>query len=335
MKKYILLLTILQLITQAIYSQKINDYNERTFLSTDRNIYVTGDKILFSSYLINSTDTKEEPISKIIYIELISPNGKQVVGKKFLVKKNTVSGSIDIPTEILTGNYYLRSYTRFMRNCGPECYAYSALKIVNPHTKDLANSFNTEKSNLVSEIIDTTELYNFNFKKSEFKCREQVEVILHKKTKKQDIVFQTVSIALENSIIKHKNTLYSDNNYSLKYLPESRGISLSGILVDSISGERIKYHKVNLSIIKENGNEFYSTISDTVGRFYINFPAIYKDMDIFISTAPIEGSKPQILVDNDFCTNEIDLPNPLFKLNKDEKELVKEKWHRWHGLKAN
>ena len=105
---------------------------ERIQVCTDRTMYISGERIFFSAVVYNPADPSKEAISRIFYGELVTPDGNRIAGGKYLLEHSRGEGCLTIPEETISGIYYIRFYTRFMRNEGPGHYKFIMLKIVNP-----------------------------------------------------------------------------------------------------------------------------------------------------------------------------------------------------------
>lgn len=308
-------------------SQTIDNCSEHVLLDTDRNIYIVGEDILFSTTRHGAND-----VSKIIYIELLTPNGKQIAGSKFKLDDDKCSGLISIPEDITSGNYYLRAYTKYMRNFGPYQYNYQVIKIINPYKKEILNeqylkdSLNFTTSNISLKQGD----YNIQLTKDVFQTREKVNVIINLDQNKKDTIINTiisvVPMGVANSKILNpknfKNNSLMDINSTLYYKPETRGITLSGAVKDKNTNDAITKIKVNLSILDSTRNSFFSTLTNENGQFFFILPDLIGYKDIFISPQHIENKTPNLLVDNDFCTEPILLPNPTFSLTSIEQSAA-------------
>jgi hypothetical protein len=102
-------------------------------------MYISGEKILFSARM--SGDDRDEIMSRILYCEIITPAGNKIAGGKYLILNSASSGDLTIPQDVVSGNYYIRSYTKFMRNEGPTAYNYTLIKIVNPNRSEIQINF--------------------------------------------------------------------------------------------------------------------------------------------------------------------------------------------------
>ena len=120
---------------QALLSYVQNTYQfsqicqqEKVYLHFDNTAYFQGDVIWFSAYVVNaSTHTPAQ--SKVLYVELLSPNGVVLRQLKLKVENGRTSGSlplVDVSTEearalrgvtaLPSGFYEVRAYTRTMLN---------------------------------------------------------------------------------------------------------------------------------------------------------------------------------------------------------------------------
>jgi len=71
-KRYIyLLLAVLFFVPElSAQDQGLKNLKENLVISTDRNLYVVGEKIHFSTGIVNRSEDRED-LSKIIYVELV------------------------------------------------------------------------------------------------------------------------------------------------------------------------------------------------------------------------------------------------------------------------
>jgi hypothetical protein len=116
------------------------------------------------------------------------------------------------------------------------------------------------------------------------------------------------------------NSTSSENNYSdIEYLPEIRGITISGKAIDQAASLPKKDILVSLSE-PQHGEYFSVYHTNDNGRFIFSLPDMHGKHDFFIQAE----SPSEILVDEEFCNRPVILPYIAFKLNKDEKEVVKE-----------
>lgn len=125
------------LFTLLLPFQNRAEWKERILLETDKEIYLAGEKILFS---LTTTDTLNRAMdfSKVAYVELLSE--KQAESQVTIsISESNASGYIEIPENLNSGYYRLVAYTRFMRNEGSSVFARKLIAVVNPMTFDIEN----------------------------------------------------------------------------------------------------------------------------------------------------------------------------------------------------
>ncbi len=152
---YYLVLFTLILVCSGLKSQDlfVNAAGERIQVCTDRTMYVSGEKVVFSAVIFNVKDQFAEEFSRTLYCELITPDGHKISGGKYLLQNSSGQGCLTIPEETISGIYFLKFYTRFMRNISTDEYKYIMLKIINPYKTEVLSG---------NDTVDTTDLAGNN-----------------------------------------------------------------------------------------------------------------------------------------------------------------------------
>ncbi len=128
---------------------KKSDYKnpvEKIELHPDRFLYLSGEIILFSAYYFDNEQDSNLLKSTVLYVELFDCNNRSILRKKYEITNGVVSGALEIPEDLTTGNYILRAYTQYMRNTPPENYSYSYITIINPLFTPQNNTNKTNKN---------------------------------------------------------------------------------------------------------------------------------------------------------------------------------------------
>lgn len=313
---------------------------------TDRGIYVSGENIQFvATVFLKKQDVNNkkrrgkedsnidieysDAISGVIYLEIISPIGERVTGGKFLISNSISKGCIGIPTDAKNGLYYLRAYTKYMRNFGNECYGYVQIKIVNPLDGKIVN-YEPEKSNVEglrdsivasSSVDDNVLILN----KRQYGFRDSVSVKLDECFINSD-EFTNVNLSVIPKVSESHNFQVSFKQVSTKtfdryFYPEYYGISLTGILLDGKSNTTIPQAPVKLSILGDY-KEMVERVSDSLGQFYFQLPNIYGTRNLFLSSESSIDLNAAIKIDNDFCTLPISISTPMVTLTEGEKQVT-------------
>ena len=154
MKK--ILLTGLLLLSMAGMAQ--NRVVERTYLSTDRDVYVAGETIWYSAFCLDADRGTLSPISSVAYVELHNSETMVASGKVALMAGRG-AGRLTIPGALPTGNYRLVVYTA--QNRAEKGYDFTGLA---SKTVSVFNVFSGERVNDGVELVEPEEYERFRIK---------------------------------------------------------------------------------------------------------------------------------------------------------------------------
>jgi hypothetical protein len=262
-------------------------------------------------------------------VELITQTGEEVVQGKFPLDRGGSSGTMQIPQGILTGNYYLKCYTRWMRNAGPATYSYLPLKLINPNRKEVANGSNGRGYQ--------TSLNSLAYTQGEFSCFSDAslysrgeEVSLKVEgpyTAYLDEFTCCVTVVPAGAVDTVSGQLFlpSDqpdkSDFNLSYLPDmGHGPSLSGTVVHP-DNSPATFASLHFSILgKEPG--FFATVTDTRGRFALSTPDLYGTQELYVSPRAQENAPLEVRIDQDFDATPFPLPAVKFKLSEWERQVA-------------
>ncbi|WP_340114830.1 MG2 domain-containing protein [Maribellus mangrovi] len=101
--------------------QAIN-YQEKIFLQTDRPVYLPGEELWFSAFLLNASSQQLNQTERVMYLDLVSPEGTTRQKDIFKLNAGRAWGSITLDQQLESGDYYLLAYTNWMRNSGSDYY---------------------------------------------------------------------------------------------------------------------------------------------------------------------------------------------------------------------
>ena len=90
---------------------------EKVFLHIDNTCYFKGDTICYKAYVVRADSLTYTDMSRILYVELVSPDGMVVERQQVIVSPQGYSdGNFALKDSIYSGFYELRAYTRWMLN---------------------------------------------------------------------------------------------------------------------------------------------------------------------------------------------------------------------------
>ena len=115
--------------------------SERVYVSTDRDVYVSGDELFLSAFCVDMETGLLSGYSKTAYVEIVSPSGP-VQTAKLALDNGRGGGAIRLLNTIPTGNYQLVAYTAQCFNEDGYDFLENAriLSIINPFTTDRSES---------------------------------------------------------------------------------------------------------------------------------------------------------------------------------------------------
>ena len=94
---------------------------ERVYLHFDNSAYYLGETLWFKAYVTEGVKDTHSTLSKVLYVELVAPEGYVVETKKYkLDDKGCCNGEFELKPLLLSGYYEIRAYTRYMLNWGKE-----------------------------------------------------------------------------------------------------------------------------------------------------------------------------------------------------------------------
>ena len=124
---------------------------ERTYLATDKDVYVAGETVWYSAFCVDAVTGRLSPVSSVAYIELHSADGLAATSKVALAGGRG-GGRLQLPTALPTGNYRLIAYTS--QNKDEADYNYEGLA---SKTISVFNVFSTGRVKDGVEVVDAEE----------------------------------------------------------------------------------------------------------------------------------------------------------------------------------
>jgi hypothetical protein len=280
-------------------------------ICSDRGVYIAGEWIRFRVFHTNGVPFRETGWSAVYYVELISPDGTSVSQVKLPLDASGASGAIRSTADLPSGTYYLKGYTRWMRNAGPSAYRYLSVEIINPYRKEVLGVDTISGSGVSLHppaACASTGLQALRVSGSD--GEGETGKVLELSFSAMDSLNGCISVvrkgAMEGQLVNQPDQPVS---IPLKgrFLPETDGITLTGTVV-SREGSPSAFAVVYLSSLGD-GNEFYANYSDSAGRFYFALPEGAGKTEYFISASQQGMEGLDLRVDQDFCTEPFPLPS--------------------------
>src|SRR5574344_59285 len=90
---------------------------EKAYVHLDNTCYFIGETIWYKAYVMRADNLKFTDMSRILYVELLSPDGVVVERQQLIVSPNGYGyGDFALKDSLYSGFYEIRAYTRWMLN---------------------------------------------------------------------------------------------------------------------------------------------------------------------------------------------------------------------------
>ena len=90
---------------------------EKIYVHTDNNTYFVGDTLWYKAYVVTADDLKPTNMSRLLYVELVSPDGYVVERQHVVVNSQKATcGQFVLEDSLYSGYYEIRAYTKWQLN---------------------------------------------------------------------------------------------------------------------------------------------------------------------------------------------------------------------------
>ncbi len=304
---YTLTLTLmLMLINSPSLAQDLP--GEKLSVHVDRSYYLAGDEILFALYCTEVGSGLPSQVSLVANVELINQQGEIIKREKILIKNGCGSGRIFIPRETNSGEHIIRSYTSWMRNFGPGAFHYTPVLIIHPAKKYQPINPETAKQDSMQHNGQQAQLMEAGIQigglRKSYTSRDSIAFTLNPLAISGSPQSATISVSIARSESQYPYPFNISPEHSdipasislgdeeLNFLPDMRGLQLTGRITRPGSGEPVVNRDILLSFI-DSVPDIFSVRSDIDGRFLFDLNGSRGRKDMIIQ-AP--GDDQDILI---------------------------------------
>ncbi|MFA9192664.1 TonB-dependent receptor plug domain-containing protein [Flavobacterium sp. FZUC8N2.13] len=282
---------------------------EKIYLHTDNNYYTVGESLWYKAYSVYAYTNQLFDHSKILYVELLSPESKIISRNITNLEGGLGHGDFILADSlgIKPGTYQLRAYTNWMRNYGDDFVFKKEIQIITPNkenvilskendnTKTVSKSkkdyskvedpaaflidFFPEGGSLVEEVIS-----NVAFKATDFFGNPiDIKGTVYNSNDKPITLFKSIHDGMGKFILlPEKNQKYyaivitPDNDEIKINLPEVQktGYTLS---MNSVDNKKVVSIKTNTATLTQNPDADLTLICTTRGITYFEGSQTLKD----------------------------------------------------------
>jgi hypothetical protein len=120
----------LESLAKALKNYTDTRVEEKVWLHTDKPYYASGEVVWLSAYVNEANSWVLSPLSRILYVELISPESAVMKRLTLQLTNGRSKGDFTLPDTLKAGTYRLRAYTNWQRNFGTETFYDRPLTIL-------------------------------------------------------------------------------------------------------------------------------------------------------------------------------------------------------------
>lgn len=131
---------------------------EKVYLHLDNNSYFLGDTLWYKSYVVKADNLTPTDMSRIVYVELVSPDGFVGERQQLIVSPDGYgAGDFVLPDSLYSGYYELRAYTRWMMNFNVTEHPYNRIYREEFYNRQMAKDFFREYGSVFSRVVPVYE----------------------------------------------------------------------------------------------------------------------------------------------------------------------------------
>lgn len=280
---------------------------EKVYLHTDNNYYTVGESLWYKAYSVYAYTNQLFDHSKILYVELLSPESKIISRNITNLEGGLGHGDFVLADSlgIKPGTYQLRAYTNWMRNYGDDFVFKKEIQIITPNKensiqakddtktasknkKDNSKLENTaavlvnffpEGGSLVEDVIS-----NVAFKATDsYGNPIEIKGTIFDANDKPIALFKSIHDGMGKFILQpEKNQKYyakvtTPNNEEIKVsLPEAQktGYTLS---INKVDDKKVVTIKTNAATLNQNPDADLTLVCTTRGITYFEGTQPLKD----------------------------------------------------------
>ena len=138
---------------QTLLQTKVQ-VQEKVYVQTDNNCYFVGDTLWYKAFVLRADNNKPTNMSKLLYVELLSPDGVVVERQRIVVSnKGVTCGQFALQDSLYSGYYEIRAYTRWMLNFNVTRRNYTLDDKHLFYNNNMAKDFFREWNGLYSRVL--------------------------------------------------------------------------------------------------------------------------------------------------------------------------------------
>ena len=296
---------------------------EQILLHSDRDLYLSGEQIWFKGYAVDG-ESPAAAMSTVLYVELHSAAKQSLARGKYRLQDGQAQGSIDIPATLPSGVYYLRAYTRYLRNAGPAAFVYLPIRIVNPETGLPAQERPAPQTSPAASVAPLP--IRVQTDRAAYAPGEALTIRLESGAPTD---FSAAELSL--SVVKKGTHSLPHSGFSpvwtppaavsLAWLPETRDLAIAGQLRDKATGKAIGDVACWVTVM-DGTPQVHHFRSEADGAFFFSLNEVSGKATVALTTAPQAGVEAEWLIQQDYAAEYPELPSLALGLDSSDRALL-------------
>ena len=141
-------------IRQALEQSSVSQVQEKVYIHTDNSCYFVGDTLWYKAYVVRADNLRPTDMSRILYVELLSPDGLLVERQNIIVApEGHTCGQFVLQDSLYSGYYELRAYTRWMLNFNVRAHQYTTTETWQFYNRQMAADYYRVWDGLYSRVL--------------------------------------------------------------------------------------------------------------------------------------------------------------------------------------
>ncbi len=303
-------------IDKHITEQLMTFPQEKIYIQTDKDGYLSGERIWIRTHLQDALTHKPIFLSRYIYVELLSPVDDLI--ERIKIRPDSTgaySGHIDLHDDLIEGSYTIRCYTQYMRNTDESSFPTKVIDIYDPFSLEIEPliDFEVEKNDISATLqfldrqsneIIIPEIVSCNLA---FKGAKTLKPSSDKKYKWNVKIDDKVTNSTMLLSLKYKNRMYKrfysipiDNDkFNVSFFPEG------GYIIPNKTNQ-IAFKALNASGWSEN---ISGTLYNSQNTEVLKFNSLKNGMGSFTFIPMAEETYYAEVTNSNGTSNRFELPD--------------------------
>ena len=288
------------------------NYQEKVFLHTDKPYYYAGDSLFFKGYFAYGNPYLRDGLSKVLHVEVISEARDILISKKYPIRDGIVVGDLYLPDSLDGERYFLRAYTNWMRNYGPNQYFMQPLSVLNPYKRIVQEEAQQEWSNRGVTLQSD---------KATFGAREEVNLRLQLRDEKGRPPAATLSVGIWDAaqLIPIRSQSDPGSSLALTEISEALGTDRFSYPIEDrlrvegkVSDNKGKGVATEITAFVNDFQGMISVSSTAEGEFALEEMEFYGSLNLGLVAADKKGKPLAITIEEAFKAPVVLPADPFF-----------------------